>query len=113
MPSSFLPPEIWRAILDYAVPLDDEPLLEPLLIGPLAESSWYEMVFGEFWLRRPLEAIRVRQRENYAFKKVRSAFIAFISDPSMIICVERHAHEHDVVTSRDRVHVSDYLYQRP
>ncbi|KAI5123416.1 hypothetical protein M0805_006121 [Coniferiporia weirii] len=67
MPVAALPPELWREILDIAV--RDDPLLEPSLIGPLAESCWYEMVFGDWWLRRPQETLQMRQRQGYALKK--------------------------------------------
>ncbi|THH11506.1 hypothetical protein EW145_g635 [Phellinidium pouzarii] len=67
MPVSPLPPELWREILDIAT--QDDPLLEPALLGPLAKSSWYEMVFGDWWLRRPHEALQIRQRQSYALKK--------------------------------------------
>ena len=63
-----LPPEIWRQILDIAVA--DDPILVPSLISPLAESSWYEMIFGEFWLRKPNEITYLAQRRSYATKKV-------------------------------------------
>ncbi|KAH8118392.1 hypothetical protein DFH11DRAFT_1839035 [Phellopilus nigrolimitatus] len=67
MPVAALPPELWIKILDVAV--QDDPILEPMLIGPFAESSWYEMVFGDWWLRQPHEALQLRQRQTYAMKK--------------------------------------------
>ena len=68
MPVPALPPELWRDILDIAV--QDDPILEFSLISPLVQSEWYEMVFGEWWLRKPHEARRIRQRQSYALKKV-------------------------------------------
>lgn len=68
MPVPALPPELWRDILDYAV--QDDPVLDTSLASPLAQSEWYEMVFGEWWLRKPTEARRWRQRQSYALKKV-------------------------------------------
>ncbi|EJD01390.1 uncharacterized protein FOMMEDRAFT_111168 [Fomitiporia mediterranea MF3/22] len=67
MPVPALPTEIWREILDIAA--QDDPILETSLVSPLAECSWYEMVFGEWWLRKPQEALRIRQRQSYALKK--------------------------------------------
>lgn len=75
MPVPALPSEIWRDILEIAV--GDDPLLETTPISPLAECTWYEMVFGDWWLRRPREALQMRQRQSYALKKVRSVWTCF------------------------------------
>lgn len=64
-----LPSELWREIFEIAV--HGDPILEPRLIGPLQESTWFQMIFGEWWLRQPDEALRIQQRKSYATKKVR------------------------------------------
>lgn len=99
MPVPALPPELWRAILDYALPLDEELLLEPSIIGPFEESSWYEMVFGEFWLRRPQESLRARQRQGYGTKKVSHYLLCICSTIVLKRWIERHANQCNVVTS--------------
>ena len=68
MSAQSLPPEIWRQILD--ITFADDPILEPSLVNPLAESCWYEMLFGEFWLRKPHDITLFAQRKSYATKKV-------------------------------------------
>lgn len=109
MPTPYLPPELWRTILQYAFPDEDEPILQLSLIGPLAESSWYyNSIVNEYWLRRPQEAIRLRQLEGHTAKKVSSSLsFAFVNDNKHNL--ETYAHEYYSFKHRNRAYVQGCL----
>ena len=77
MSLSKLPIELWRDVFEIA--LGDDPILKPALIDPLQICSWFETIFGDFRLRRPHESLQLKQKQNYAIKKVCVVFPIILS----------------------------------
>lgn len=63
-----LPDEVWRQIFDLAA--DEDIIFQYGLPTVMAESAWFENVFGAWTLRSPQEALNLIQRRSYATKKV-------------------------------------------
>lgn len=63
-----LPAEIWLYIFELAT--HDDRVYDHALPTSMSESSWYKLMYGEWALRSPQEAVEQLQRSSFITKKV-------------------------------------------